>query len=92
MFPDFVACRIVNGAKQEIHILETKGQYLASGGDTAYKRTLMDICEQVFASEQVKTVHDVRVASGEIERVLCAVIEEEHWENQVARRFAAKVS
>ena len=87
MYPDFVFAMSTDGDKQRLMIVETKGDHLKNE-DSDYKRSLLDLCTDIFSWENVTTVGELELVYEPDTSVTCALVYQEHWQTDLAGMVA----
>lgn len=82
IYPDFIFTSIDKNSNSEferVFVVETKGLHLKASPDTEYKRSVLDICNEL-AREQ--TFAELGLAFKE-KKVQFEVISEEEWQKRI---------
>ena len=87
VYPDFVFAMSTDGDKQRLMIVETKGDHLKNE-DSDYKRSLLDLCTDIFSWENVTTVGELELVYEPDTSVTCALVYQEHWQTDLAGMVA----
>ena len=71
-------------AFHQVFVVETKGMHLKEAADTAYKRSVFDICSE--HARKADWAEFVPAMQGKVVR--CEVVDEEEWEQRLNGMFA----
>lgn len=83
VYPDFIFAMTADGDRQRLMVVETKGDHLKND-DTDYKKSLLDLCTEMFRLENVKTVGELELEYDPKTTVTCALVFQEHWQTELA--------
>jgi len=83
-YPDFIFAFDRDGGKEQIMILETKGDHL-DNPDTKYKQRVMEICANAYGFENVSTKGELELVFDEDTTVSCSLIFEGQWNTDLSK-------
>ena len=86
VYPDFVFCvRTGDGGARTV-LLETKGMHL-SGGDTPYKRALLERLSAAFSDERLARAGEFTLVGASKSELVCDLVFDEAWAGSLESRY-----
>lgn len=84
IYPDFIFARDREEAREQVMILETKGDYL-DNPDTRYKQKVLEVCAGAFQFENITKKGDLELVLDNNTTVSCALIFEGEWQTGLSK-------
>ncbi len=86
VYPDFVFAKTELEGRSTFVVMETKGLFLKNE-DTDYKRRLLQLLTEAHAAASLRRAGDLELISTSGERVVCDLVFDDNWENQLNSRY-----
>ena len=84
VYPDFVFAHLAGDGQARMVLLETKGLHL-EGGDTVYKKALLEKLTQAFRDDRFASAGEL-VLEGGRERLVCDLVFDTAWRGVMDKR------
>lgn len=85
VYPDFIFAVQQDGKDNRLVVLEMKGKHLAGNDDTEYKKAVLRLMSDAFATEHVERVGDLELVSTDGTTVECDLVLMPEWKTRLPK-------